>query len=128
MILKKKKFNSSCIDNKLFDRDLLCVWSAIIDACIIRVSIRKRLSNYIKFQNVDENILTEKHKAVDNWFFVRYRSIYNHWMKNANAYGTKKKYMDDLINFFLSLGRELEVVLLQVIRRNEMPKTNYGRR
>jgi len=49
-------------------------------------------------------------------------------MKNANAYGIKKKYMDDLINFFLSLGRELEVVLLQVVRRDEMPKTNYGRR
>jgi len=33
----------------------------------------------------------------------------------------------DNTSFFLPFGRELEVVLLQVARRDGVPKANYGR-
>lgn len=42
------------------------------------------------------------------------------------AYGTKK-IRGQSNEFFLPLGRELEVVLLQVARRGGLPKANYGR-
>lgn len=41
-------------------------------------------------------------------------------------YGTKK-IRGQSVEFFLPLGRELEVILLQVARRGRVPKANYGR-